>query len=233
MKLTAGGGIVLAAISAAALVAPAAAAPRHKAVQAQDWTKTVAETPDGGFRMGNPDAKIAVVEYGSLTCPHCRHFAETGVKPLIAKYVRTGKASYEYRSLILNGIDIAATLVARCGGPKRFFPIAEQLYATQPKWVGKVTDAESEKLNALPQDQMMLGVARVTGLIPIAAAHGIPAAKAETCVQDQAAADQLQQMVQAASDKGVQGTPTFFVNDKLVAAYDWATLEPFLKEAGS
>ena len=233
MKLTAGGGIVLAAISMAALVPPAAAAPRQKAAQAQDWTKTVAETPDGGFRMGNPDAKIAVVEYGSLTCPHCRHFAETGVKPLIAKYVRTGKASYEYRSLILNGIDIAATLVARCGGPKHFFPIAEQLYATQPKWVGKVTDAESEKLSALPQDQMMLGVAKVTGLFPIAAAHGIPAAKAETCVQDQAAADQLQQMVQAASDKGVQGTPTFFVNDKLVAAYDWATLEPFLKEAGS
>ena len=233
MKLNARGDVVLAAISMAMLAAPATSAPRHKAAKTQDWTKTIAETPDGGFKMGNPDAKIAIVEYGSLTCPHCRHFAETGVKPLLAKYVRTGKATYEYRSLILNGIDVAATLVARCGGPKAFFPIAEQLYATQPTWVGKVTSAQSEKLNALPQDQMMLGVAKVTGLIPIAAAHGIPAAKAETCVQDQAAADQLQQMVQAASDKGVTGTPTFFVNDKLVAAYDWATLEPFLKDAGS
>jgi len=233
MKLSAGVGAALAAISLPMLAAPATSAPRHKAAKTQDWSKTVAETPDGGFRMGNPDAKIAIVEYGSLTCPHCRHFAETGVKPLLAKYVRTGKATYEYRSLILNGIDIAATLVARCGGPKHFFPMAAQLYATQPTWVGKVTDAESERLNALPQDQMMLGVAKVTGIIPIAAAHGIPAGKAETCVKDQAAADQLQQMVQAASDKGVTGTPTFFVNDKLVAAYDWATLEPFLKDAGS
>jgi protein-disulfide isomerase len=234
MKLIGAGCVALAAISLSALVAPAMSAPqRHKPVQAQDWTKTVTETADGGFKMGNPNAKIQLVEYGSLTCPHCRHFAETGVKPLIAKYVRTGKASYEYRSLILNGIDVAATLVARCGGPSHFFPMAAQLYATQQTWIGKITDAESEKLNALPQDQMFLGVAKVTGLIPMAAAHGIPAAKAETCVKDQAAADQLQQMVQAASDKGVQGTPTFFLNDKLVPAYDWGTLEPFLKDAGS
>ena len=232
MKLMAGGGIVLAAISLSIFAAPAMSAPRHKPVQTQDWTKTVVETPDGGFKMGNPYAKIAIIEYGSLTCPHCRRFAETGLKPLIARYVRTGRASYEYRSLILNGIDVAATLVARCGGPSHFFPMAEHLYATQPTWIGKVTDAESEKLNALPQEQMLLGVAKVTGLIPIAAAHGIPAAKAETCVQDQPGAEHLQQMAQAASDKGVQGTPTFFVNDKQVPAYDWATLEPFLKDTG-
>ena len=233
MKLIARGGIVLAALSLPTLVAPAVSATRHKPVQTVDWTKTFAETPDGGFKMGNPNARIAIVEYGSLTCPHCRHFAETGLKPLLARYVRTGKATYEYRSLILNGIDVAATLVARCGGPSHFFPMAAQLYATQPTWIGKITGAESERLNALPQDQMMLGVAKVTGLFPIAAAHGIPTAKAKTCVQDQAAADALQQMVQAASDKGVTGTPTFFVNDKLVPAYDWATLEPFLKDAGS
>ena len=232
MKLMAVGGVVLAALSLPILVAPATSAPSHKS-HAADWTKTVTETADGGFRMGNPNAKIAIVEYGSLTCPHCRHFAETGVQPMIAKYVRTGKASYEYRSLILNGIDVAATLVARCGGPSRFFPMAAQLYATQPTWLGKITDAESAKLNALPQDQMMLGVAKVAGLIPMAAAHGIPAAKAEACVKDQPAAEQLQQMVQAASDKGVQGTPTFFINDKQVPAYDWATLEPFLKDSGS
>ena len=51
-----------------------------------------AVTPEGGFRMGDPKAKIAIVEYGSLTCPHCRHFAETAVKPLVDQYVRTGKA---------------------------------------------------------------------------------------------------------------------------------------------
>jgi protein-disulfide isomerase len=228
--LARGLGLALLCLSVAA--SPATAKPVAKAVHAVDWTRTFAQTPDGGFRMGNPKAKVAIVEYGSLTCPHCRHFAETAYKPLVSNYVRTGKASYEFRSLILNGIDIAATLVARCGGPSRFFPLAEQLYATQPTWIEKVTDAESEKLNALPKDQMMLGVAKVTGLIPIAAAQGIPSDKAEACLKSQPAADELLKMTQAAMDAGVQGTPTFFVNGKQVPAYDWATLEPFLKDAG-
>lgn len=215
------------------LALPASAAPSRKAIAHHDWSHTFSVSAGGGFVIGNPDAKIAILEYGSLTCPHCRHFAETAYKPLISQYVRTGKASYEFRSLILNGIDVAATLVARCGGPSHFFPVAEQLYATQPTWVGKITDAETDKLNALPRDQMMLNVAKVTGLIPIAAAHGVPATKAEACLKSQPAADELTKMAQAATDSGVTGTPTFFVNGKQVPAYDWATLEPFLKDAGS
>jgi protein-disulfide isomerase len=214
------------------VAAPATARPAVKAAASHDWTHTFSTTPDGGFVMGNPKARIAIVEYGSLTCPHCRHFAETGYKPLVSQYVRTGRASYEFRSYILNGIDVAATLIARCDGPRHFFPIAEQLYATQPTWIGKVTGAETDKLNALPQDQMMLGVAKVTGLIPIAASHGVPPAKAEQCLKSQPAADELAKMAQAAAAAGVTGTPTFFVNGKQVPAYDWATLEPFLKEAG-
>jgi len=223
--------LVLVGIAAFALIG---AAPHHvrKAAPSRDWTRTVVATPDGGFRMGNPQAKIAIIEYGSLTCPHCRHFAETAMKPLLSQYVRTGKATYEYRSLVLNGIDIAATLVARCGGPNHFFPVAEELYATQPTWVSKVTGEESDKLNALPPEEQMLGVAKVTGLIPIAAKHGIPSAKTEVCLKDAAAADLLERAAQAAGDKGVQGTPTFFVNGNQVVAGDWVTLEPFLKEAG-
>ena len=71
--------------------------------------------------MGNPKAKVKLVEYGSLTCPHCRHFAETGMVPLKA-YVKSGKVSFEYRNYILNGIDVAATLVARCGGAAALLP---------------------------------------------------------------------------------------------------------------
>ena len=225
--------LAIVAAAALALVPDAAAAKARARAVAKDWSKSFSVTPEGGFRMGNPKAKIELVEYGSLTCSHCRHFAETALKPLVAKYVRTGKASYEYRSFVLNGIDLAATLVARCGGPARFFPIADELFAKQPLWLGKITDAESEKLNALPEDQMMLGVAKAAGLIPIAAAHGIPAAKAETCLKSETAADELSKMAQAAADRGVEGTPTFFVNGKQVPAHDWATLEPFLKDAGS
>ena len=200
-----------------------------------DWTRTFGVTPEGGFRMGNPKAKVAVVEYASLTCPHCRHFAQTAMKPLLDQYVRTGKASYEYRSFLLNGVDLAATLVSRCNGPAHFFPMAEKLYATQPEWAaktGQLSQAEQEKIGGLPQGQMMLEIAKVSGLLPIAASHGIPAAKAELCLKDEKAAMSLVQMEKAATDRGVHGTPTFFVNGKQVSAYDWPTLEPFLKDAG-
>ena len=225
-------GVAAAAAMLLALTLPASAANASKPVAGRDWTHTYSVSADGGFVMGNPKAKVAIVEYGSLTCPHCRHFAEAAMKPL-ARYVRSGKASYEYRSLTLNQIDVAATLIARCDGPRRFFPIAEELYATQPTWIGKITEADTDKLNALPADEMMLGVAKVAGLLSLAASHGIPQEKAEACLKDQSAADQLSQMVQAAEARGVQGTPTFFVNGKQVPAYDWETLEPFLKEAGS
>jgi protein-disulfide isomerase len=219
------------ALAAVALIGAAPHAQR-KAGHATDWTRTVVETPEGGFRMGNPKAKIAVVEYGSLTCPHCRHFAETAMKPLLDRYVRTGKASYEFRSFILNPIDIAATLVARCGGTSRFFPVASDLYATQRTWVATLTDEQAQRLDALPADQQMLEVGKVTGIIPIAAKHGIASAKVEDCLKSEPGAEALEQQTQAATDAGVHGTPTILVNGKQVAAGDWATLEPFLKEAG-
>jgi protein-disulfide isomerase len=230
--------VIRLAVAFAALIAlplaPAEAASKAapKAGATQDWTRVVAMTPGGGFRMGNPKAKVAILEYGSLTCPHCRHFAETALKPLITGYVRSGKASYEFRSFILNGIDVAATLVARCGGPAHFFPIAEQLYATQPAWVGKVTDDQQQRLQAMPEGEMMLNIARITGVVGVAASHGVAPARAEACAKSEPAAEQLAKMAQAANDRGVTGTPTFFINGEKVPAYDWATLEPFLKKAG-
>lgn len=216
-------------------VASAAKAPVKRATRT-DWTRTFAVTPEGGFRMGNPKAKIAIVEYGSLTCPHCRHFAETAMKPLVNKYVRTGKASYEFRTFVLNGIDLAATLVARCNGPSHFFPIAERLYATQPEWIAKIQNMpkeEQDKLNALPESELLFAIAKAGGFLPVAAAHGIPAAKAEACLKSDKQANGLMKIVQSATSLGVKGTPTFFVNGKQVDANDWATLEPLLKEAGS
>ena len=179
-----------AGLTLALVPATAQAKPTTKPTTMRDWTHVFSVTPEGGFRMGNPKAKVAIVEYASLTCPHCRHFAETAMKPLVSQYVRTGKASYEFRSFVLNGIDLAATLLARCNGPAHFFPTAEKLYAIQSAWVDKITNvpkAEQDKLNALPDDQLMLGIAKAGNLLPIAAAHGIPTAKAATCLKDDAA----------------------------------------------
>lgn len=228
---------LVAAFAALGAIATAAAAkPAPKAAAAHDWSHTFAVTAEGGFRVGNPKAKVAIVEYGSLTCPHCRHLSETAMKPLMDQYVRTGRASYEYRSFVLNGIDLAATLVARCAGPAHFFPMAEQLYATQPDWMGKMENLpkeEQDRLGALPNDQLLLEIAKRTGLLSIGAAHGIPVSKSETCLKDEGAANGLMKMEQAGIGLGVQGTPSIFINGKKVPAFDWASLEPFLKEGRS
>src|SRR3546814_9181159 len=79
--------------AAAALPLGIAAVPAAQAEAAKDWTKTVARTPEGGFRVGNPDAPVKLVEYGSLTCDHCAHFAEEATPKLLGQYVRSGRVS--------------------------------------------------------------------------------------------------------------------------------------------
>ena len=226
--------VAAAAAGLALTVAPAAAAPARKAAPVQrDWSRTVVMTPEGGFRMGNPAARVKLVEYGSLTCGHCAAFAKEGMAPLLAQ-VRTGKVSYEYRNYILNGLDVAASLVARCGGPNRFFPIADKLYATQPQWMGRLsalTQAQKDQLRALPESQRLGRLADTVGLTQIAAQHGITPARSKACLADQAALDRLDKMVNDASNQGVEGTPTFFINGANIGSHTWATLAPILRES--
>lgn len=222
----------LALAGLAAAVPAAEAAPARRAAPV-DWARTVAATPEGGFRMGNPAAKVKLVEYGSLTCGHCAAFAKDGMASLVGTYVRSGKVSYEYRTFILNGLDVAAILVARCGGPGRFFPLADKLYATQDQWKARVrdlTDAQKQALNALPENQRLGRLAELAGIPGIAAQHGIAPALAKRCLADRAAFDRLGKMAEAAAAQGVDGTPTFFLNGANIGPHSWATLEPILRE---
>lgn len=222
---------LLAAVASTA----AAAAPAGKAAPARvDWTRTVVETPEGGFRMGNPAAKVKLVEYGSLTCGHCANFAKAGMATLVGTYVRSGKVSYEYRNFILSGLDVAASLVARCGGPGRFFPVADKLYASQGQWMGRITDlteAQKAQMAALPENQRLGRLAELAGIPRIAAQQGIAVGQAKRCLADQAALDRLGKMVEAGAARGVDGTPTFFLDGANIGSHTWATLEPILREA--
>jgi protein-disulfide isomerase len=222
---------MFAAAAAVLVISPAAAAPQKKAV---DWTRTVAATPGGGFRMGNPQAKVKIVEYGSLTCPACRRFAVTAMTPLKA-HVRTGRVSFEYRNYILNAVDIAAALVARCGGPSRFFPVADKLYATQGEWIGKVQAmpaADKARLESMADSERLKLIATAGGIQKLAAPYGIAPAQANKCLADPAALNRLETMVENGRALGVRSTPTFFVNDRQVDVHDWQTLEPHLKQSG-
>jgi protein-disulfide isomerase len=235
--------VAAAALSASAALAPQAdaaparkrvAAPVHRAPAAVDWSRRVLATPDGGFVMGNPAAKVKLVEYGSLTCPHCAQFSAEGKAPLTAK-VRTGKVSYEFRNYILNGVDVAASLLARCGGTTRFFPLAERFYATQQSWVGKIsgaTPAQQEQLKTLDVGPRIARLAQIGGLTQLAAQGGLAPARANACLGDPAAVKRLVAMTEAAETRGVTGTPTFFINGQNVGTHTWATLQLLITQAG-
>lgn len=218
-------------IAAALAAIPAAAA----VGQAADWRSTVVATADGGMAIGNPKAKVSLVEYGSMTCPHCREFARDGVPPLIANYVKTGKVRFEFRNFVLNGYDLAASLVARCAGPKRFFPATERIYAEQPKWIARIQatpPARMEAAKALPADKQIAAMAGIAGLKPLGVASGIPAARIDQCLADKDAAERLMAFARkAGAEQGVKGTPTFFLNGQRAEAHNWATLEPLLQKA--
>ena len=104
----------------------------------KQWVDVVAKTPEGGFRQGNPDAPIKLVEYGSRTCPTCGRFAAEGVEPLRAQFISTGQVSYEFRDFPLHGApDFALALLNQCVGADAFFPMLDRMFANQSNFLDK------------------------------------------------------------------------------------------------
>lgn len=202
-----------------------------------DWSTVVSQTSAGGFMMGNPDAKVKLIEIGSLTCPHCREFDETGVQPLIDKYVKSGKVSYEFRNYVRDPYDIAVSLIARCNGPTSFFPLARALYKDQPDWIAKLQalpPSQLQSLTNLPPDKQFLEIVKAVDLQQWAAMRGVPTAKSTACLTSQEQIDQLVQMNGDATTTFPQmpGTPTFVINGKMLEQTGtWASLEPQIQAA--
>jgi protein-disulfide isomerase len=216
--------------------APAAATPIPATAGATNWLDVTDATPEGGFRVGNPNAKVKFVEYASLTCPHCREFHEKGMATIRSRYIASGKLSYEYRSFVLNGPDYAAALLARCQGAKPFFNLVNAFYEQQQSWTEpfmKLTAADSAEIQALPQDQQIRAMAVKGGLDGFMKTRGMTAAKFNQCLTDKTASDKLAKMREEAVSKyQLTGTPTFVINGVTQTnVYTWEQLEPKLQAA--
>ncbi len=219
--------------------APAADAPTAPAIAApagQNWVDVVAATPEGGFRMGNPDAKVKLVEFASLTCPHCREFHETAAATLKAKYVASGNVSYEYRNFVLNGPDYAATVLARCQGATAFFGLLDNFYNDQAGWTepfGRIPKADAEALGKLPENQAIARLAELGGLADYMKLRGVPRAKFDQCLADPVQLKAVNDLRNQAVDQyKLTGTPSFIINGTVQeGVFTWADLEPKLQAA--
>lgn len=219
--------------------APAASAPiaNIAAPAGQSWAETIEKTPEGGYRMGNPDAPIKLVEYGALSCSHCAEFAKESFEPLREKYVASGRVSYEVRFFMLNAYDFPATMLATCGSTEAVLPLAEQFWAWQPNMFQKAQSAGEDKLNAigqLPREKQFAATAEVAGMTEFFASRGLPVDKANACLADAATAKSLADQTQKATQEyDITGTPSFILNGRKLDSISWKELEAKLQEAGA
>ena len=238
--------LLIAALAAAAIILPAAIASAQRDLREgrggerrsdgpnrRDWTNTVVRTPAGGFRMGDPNAPVKLVEYVSLTCSHCAQFAADAGERLFLQHVRLGRVNVEYRNFPLNAYDLAAAFISRCASPREYFNMTHYLLGHQPEWMGRIdsiTPAQRNELRTLTPVQAMARIVSLIGLDRIASRHGISSAQQRSCLADSAALTQIETMAQAGrSEHDVQGTPTFVINGRPVGSQSWATLEPMLR----
>jgi protein-disulfide isomerase len=196
-----------------------------------DWSQVVEETRDGGFRMGNPNAPVRLLEYGSFGCPHCAEFEGEAVRPLEDQYIKSGRVSWEFRSFLLFPSDPAVTLLARCNGPQPFFLLKEQLYATQMEWERKMQGA-MDQLQQLPPKQRLKPMIQAAGLDEFFRQRGMPEAKIDACLNDSAALERAVAVSQRGTeDFAVTGTPSFYINGIKIEGGRWQEIEPQLKKA--
>lgn len=219
---------ILLALSGIALLTAAAPADR-------DWSRTAAMKPDGAFVIGNPKARVKLVEWASYTCSHCGHFSREAAPVLKERMIRSGSTSLEVRHMIRDGLDLAAATVARCGGAARFPALHQAVFAAQEQWMATAETylaANAARLDALPRPQALRQMADGAGLSAIARANGLTAPQIAACFADKAATDRLLAL-SASLPAEVRGTPTFYLNGKLLPQGGWAEIHPALVAAGA
>lgn len=212
---------------------PIAAIP---APEGSSWLEVASETEEGGFRIGNPDAPLKLVEFASHTCGACAFFAESGSEPLQSQYVASGVVSYEIRPLLRDPLDVTISTLAQCGSPESFHALSDQAWASLQQF-GQNLQANSAAYEAAmqaPPEQRFLGLAQAAGLIDFFAARGLSADQARSCLTD---ADNISRIAetskQASSAANVNSTPTFFLNGRRLEENQWQGLEPVLQAAGA
>jgi protein-disulfide isomerase len=225
------------ALAALALLAAPAASQAQRArprVAARDWSQLAVRTPEGGVRIGNPAAPVHLVEYGSITCPHCAAFQAEGSAALRTTYVRSGRVSWEYRPFLIFPTDPGVFVLLNCLPVQGFFPAVDQLYATQRSWVDRIVNmpaAQQQQINGMAPPLKAAALVRAAGLDTFFRAHGLTSARLAQCLNNHAGFDAVVGTTRRGGNEGVQGTPTFFVNGRDQHVVDWASLEVGLRQA--
>ncbi|UVO51465.1 DsbA family protein [Sphingomonas sp. SUN019] len=219
---------LLAAVSLAIAIPLAAATPRP-------WTSVATPAPQGSYVIGNPKARVKLIEYVSYTCPHCGHFAADSAATLKGKFVASGSTSVEIRSSVHDKYDLVAATLARCSGSAVFPKLHDAFFAQQSTWLDRAVNfdsANAQRISTYPVADQYRALADGAGLSDIAKASGMTDAGVRACLANPATVQKTLDVAQAMSGK-IKGTPSFELDGKLIENTDWAKLEPMLRAAGA
>ncbi len=190
-------------------------APTPAAAADPDPAELAQAGPDGDVVLGSDKAPVTVIEYASMTCPHCAHFSTTTFPELQKRYIDTGKVRFIFREFPLDALAAAGFMLARCAGKDKFMPIVETLFAKQQDWIVQKP---------------------VPALMEIAKQFGFTEDSFNKCLANQQVLDAIQAVRdRAATTLGVNSTPTFFINGKKLSGDQSIDalakeIDPYLKE---
>lgn len=222
------------AIAAGTLFAASVPAQQPKQV-ARDWRTHVVQATTGEYVIGNPAAKVRLVEYLSYTCGHCAKFVAESKAQLHDDLVRRGVVRVEVRHAVRDPLDMAAALLARCAGPRGFSGATTAIFAAQASWYQRGAQwwqANGATLQSQPELARLKQVAAASGLTQLMRGRGMTAATVNQCFATSADLDRLAEMTKKAW-QSIEGTPSFIVNDKPDGGGEWSTLNPVLRAAGA
>jgi protein-disulfide isomerase len=205
------------------------------AATAPNPNTSVRQLASGAFVQGNPAAKVQLVEYLSFTCPHCAHFVGEASVPLKRDYVAKGLAAVEIRNAVRDRFDFAASLLARCGGARRFFGNAEAIMAGQSNWAAKAgafESANAARMAKLPPNEGLKLIVHGVGLDSVMKARGFTSAQIDACLVSKPDQTKVLAMTNEAWNVAkISGTPSFVINGTSISAGSWAQIEPLLQTA--
>ena len=218
----------LAMVAAGPLTAKPAAPAKSAGIA---WDQKLSRSPAGNHVIGNPAAKVRLVEFMSYTCPHCAHYAHDSKVPLLSGPVRQGKVAIEVRPFFRNIVDVSATLLALCGADSRFLGNHHAIMEAQSNWLKNPPEGTQERWASPDFGAKMKAVAQDMGLYSLMTARGYTPAQLDQCLANRALADKLAEQTNQAMQGGVRGTPSFMINGKLQEAHEWKVLQPLLTAA--
>jgi len=166
----------------------------------------VADALVGDHSMGSDELNITIVEYASLTCPHCATFHGEVFPRIKSDLIDTGIVRYIFRDFPIDPIAMAGSMIAHCSGDNKYFGVIDVLLKTQDEWLFE---------NENPYN----------GLLKVARLAGLSEENVKMCLSDTDLFNLIENNQKIATTKfGVNGTPSVFVNNKKISTLDYDTI---------